>query len=313
VRSVARTGLYAAGRVAALGAASFAVLAVEAKFAARTINGAHLPPPPNPTGVYGRDLAGPTITVALLGDSSAAGYGMTDAESTPGAVLARGVSDRTGRRVEFHDLSIVGAISAELDRQVDQAVALGAQVAVILIGANDVVHMVRPRYASWHLARAVARLLEGGVPVLVGTCPDLGTIKPILPPLRQVVRWWSRRIAAEQTVWVVRSGGRTISLASILGPEFTAHRDFFFGPDRFHPSAAGYEALAQVLLPSTLAALGLIDDREAEVSTYFGQPVLPIAGAVLKAVNTPGTEIVPVPRPRRRLGRLWARVARRRR
>ncbi len=35
----------------------------------------------------------------------------------------------------------------------------------------------------------------------------------------------------------------------------------FFGPDRFHPSAAGYSTLAAVLLPSVLAAVGVIPVR----------------------------------------------------
>jgi hypothetical protein len=110
---------------------------------------------------------------------------------------------------------------------------------------------------------------------------------------------------------VVRAGGRALSLADILGAEFTANRDFFFGPDKFHPSAAGYAALAEVLLPSTLAALGLLGDEQAELATYRGDTALPIAAAALRAVNVPGTELDPVPKPRRRLGRLWVRVARR--
>lgn len=317
VKRVARTGVrigfWGAGGLTATGLGLLSVLVAEAKFAHATINGVDLKPPPNSTGFYGRDLPGDLLTAALLGDSSAAGYGLDDVAETPGALLAQGLADRTGRPVHFHDLSVIGALSSDLDAQVDQALVHHAQVAVILIGANDVVHLVRPARSVRHLEHAVRRLLDGGVAVLVGTCPDLGTIKPILPPLRHAARWWSRRIAAEQIVYVVRAGGRTISLADILGPEFTANRDFFFGPDQFHPSAAGYAALAEVLLPSTLAALGLIGAEAAEVETYLGARVVPIAAAALRAVNTSGTELDPAPRPRGRLGRLWVTVAHRRR
>ena len=102
-----------------------------------------------------------------------------------------------------------------------------------------------------HLADGVRRLREAGVEVVVGTCPDLGTVEPIAPPLRQVARRWSRRLAAAQAIAVVEAGGRTVSLGSILGPEFAAAPALLFGPDRFHPSAAGYRALAAVLLPSS--------------------------------------------------------------
>jgi len=306
--------LRAARWTAAVAGVLVGVIAAEVKFAHATINAVELIPPPDPTGTYGADgprAAEPPVQIALLGDSSAAGYGMEDAAETPGALLAEGVAEWSGRTVLLRDLAVVGAVSSELDEQVDRALARPTDVAIILVGANDVVRMVRPRVAVSHLVRAVERLQAAGVAVLVGTVPDLGSIKPILPPLRHIARGWSRRIAAEQTIRVVRAGGRTISLADILGPEFTADRDFFFGPDRFHPSVAGYAALAEVLLPSTLAAVGLLGDEQAELATYRGQAALPVAAAALRAVNTPGTELGQVPKPRGRLGRLWVRVARR--
>ena len=168
-------------------------------------------------------------------------------------------------------------MSSDLDAQIDRALPTEPDVAVILIGANDVTHRVLPSASVRHLSEAVRRLHEAGVAVLVGTCPDLGTIKPIAPPLKQVARAWSRRLAAAQTIAVLEEGGRTVSLGSILGPEFAAAPAVLFGPDQFHPSADGYRSLAQVLLPSTLAALGLVPDDEAEPEAFRGEGVLPIA------------------------------------
>ncbi|MGZ4452873.1 MAG: SGNH/GDSL hydrolase family protein, partial [Nocardioides sp.] len=202
-----------------LSGAAFAVLVAEARFAYATINAVDLIPPPDPTGMYGNDgprADEPPLTVALLGDSSAAGYGLVDAPETPGALLAQGVADWSGRRVRLRDLAVVGALSSDLDIQVERALAYQPDVAVILVGANDVTHLVRPSVSSSHLVRAVERLRDGGVAVLVGTVPDLGSIKPILPPLRHLARAWSRRIAAEQTIRSVRAGARTVSLADIL-------------------------------------------------------------------------------------------------
>jgi len=306
--------LRAGGVAAALSGAFLAVLVAEARFAYATINAVDLIPPPDPTGTYGADgprADEPPITVALLGDSSAAGYGLEAASETPGALLGQGVASWSGRRVNLRDLAVVGALSSDLDIQVDRALAHKPDVAVILVGANDVTHLVRPSVSSGHLVRAVEKLRAGGVAVLVGTVPDLGSIKPVLPPLRHLARAWSRRIAAEQTIRAVGAGARSVSLADILGPEFTANRDFLFGPDKFHPSTAGYAALAEVLLPSTLAALGLLGDEQAELATYRGEHALPIAAAALRAVNTPGTELGPVAKPRGRLGRIWVRVAKR--
>ena len=48
-----------------------------------------------------------------------------------------------------------------------------------------------------------------------------------------------------------------MSLYDILGPEFEANAEAFFGPDRFHPSSMGYRRIGAILLPAVLAALTL--------------------------------------------------------
>jgi lysophospholipase L1-like esterase len=310
-----RTAAVTAGGLGVTALGLLTVLGAEAKFAHAAVHAVELAPPPNATGWYGRGRSGQPLKVALLGDSSAAGYGLDVVEETPGALLAGGISEQSGRPVRLDEIAVVGALSADLDLQVDQALALGSDVAVILIGANDVVRLKRPSTSVRHLARAVTRLREGGVAVVVGTCPDLGTVQPILPPLRQLARAWSRRVAAEQTLHTIRAGGRTLSLADILGAEFRAQPGFFFGPDKFHPSAPGYAALAAVLVPSALAALGLVGDEEADVETLRGRVVLPIAAAALRAVNQQGTELDPTEMPPRRFGvrGLWVTLRRRRR
>jgi lysophospholipase L1-like esterase len=289
-RKLASAAAYGGGGVSVLGGALYGVLRLEAVVARKTI-GRLDHDPPNSSGWYGRGRPGPAIKVALLGDSSAAGYGVDRVEETTGAQLASGLAEQADRRVYLRSFAVVGAMSSDLDAQIQRALPTEPDVAVILIGANDVTHTVLPSASVRFLSEAVRRLHEAGVAVLVGTCPDLGTIKPIAPPLKQVARSWSRRLAAAQTITVVEEGGRTVSLGSILGPEFAAAPALLFGPDQFHPSAEGYRSLAQVLLPSTLAALGLLEEEEAQTEAFRGEGVLPIATAAVQAVNTPGTEL----------------------
>jgi uncharacterized Ntn-hydrolase superfamily protein len=125
--------------------------------------------------------------------------------------------------------------------------------------------------------------------VLVGTCPDLGTVKPIPPPLKQVARSWSRRLAAAQAIATVEEGGVAVSLGSILGPDFAAAPALLFGPDQFHPSAEGYRALAEVLVPSALNALGFGADEPRRRTR--GEGTMPVAAAAVQAAATPGTEL----------------------
>ena len=126
--------------------------------------------------------------------------------------------------------------------------------------------------------------------MLVGTCPDLGTVKPIPPPLKQVARSWSRRLAAAQAIAVVEEGGVAVSLGSILGPDFAAAPALLFGPDQFHPSAEGYRALAEVLVPSALNALGF-GDRRARAGVRAARARCRSPPRRSGRPDTPGTEL----------------------
>lgn len=289
-RKLASAAAFGGGGLSVLGASLYGVLVAEAKFARRII-GTVEGTPPDASGWYGRGRPGPAIRIALLGDSSAAGYGVERVEDTPGAQLASGIAVQADRRVHLREHAVVGAMSSDLSAQVEAALPTSPDLAVILIGANDVTHTVLPSASVRHLSEGVRRLREAGVAVLVGTCPDLGTVRPIPPPLKQVARQWSRRLAAAQTITVLEEGGRTVSLGDILGPEFDAAPALLFGPDQFHPSADGYRKLASVLVPSALAELGLVEEDEETPRAMRGEGVMPVATAAVRAVQQPGTEL----------------------
>jgi lysophospholipase L1-like esterase len=312
-RRLAAAAAYGGGGLSVFGASIYGILRAEAKLARRTIGTAGKRVP-DATGWYGRGRPGPAIKVALLGDSSAAGYGVDSVEQTPGAWLGSGVAERANRRVHLREFAVVGAQSSALGSQVAKALPNDPDVAVILVGANDVTHTVLPSASVRFLSEAVRTLQEAGVAVVVGTCPDLGTVAPLPYPLRQVARAWSRRLAAAQTIAVVEAGGRTVSLSSILGPEFAAAPALFFGPDQFHPSAAGYESLARVLVPSVLAALGMGEEGEQTPRVARGEAVLPIGYAAVRASQNPGTEIdgTEVGGAKRGVGGRWVTLMRRR-
>ncbi|GAB3772377.1 lysophospholipase L1-like esterase [Nocardioides ginsengisegetis] len=314
-RKLASAAAYGGGGLSLLGGSLYAVLTAEARLARKTIGELRADPPPDATGWYGRGRPGPAIKVALLGDSSAAGYGVDRVEDTPGSLLASSIAERADRRVYLREFAVVGARSADLAAQIDRTLPIEPDLAVILIGANDVTHQVLPSQSVRQLAEGVRRLREAGVAVLVGTCPDLGTIKPIAPPLKQVARAWSRRLAAAQTIAVVEQGGRTVSVGSILGPEFDAAPALLFGPDQFHPSAEGYRSLVAVLLPSSLAALGVIAEDEVRPEAFRGEGIMPVVAAAIQAVRNPGTELdgTEVAGARRGVRGMWVELRHRRR
>jgi lysophospholipase L1-like esterase len=243
-------------------------------------------------GLYGSGSQEP-LTLVMLGDSSAAGLGADEPQETPGALLAAGLAESSGRPVRLHTYARTGAQTSDLDRQIAQVEKNPADIAVILVGANDVTHRVRPSTSMRLLDLAVRRLREHGTEVVVATCPDLGTVEPVAQPLRYVARRWSRRLAAAQTIAVVEAGGRTVSLGDILGPEFAAAPKVMFGSDGFHPSAAGYRAAATAILPSVNAAMGLGPAVEEAPDVRLGEGMRSVLQAAAAAVETPGTEVAP--------------------
>ena len=270
--SAAKGGGGLLGVGTALAGAAIGIVAVQARLAKRAI-GPRRSAPPYADGRYfpdgDRTRGGTSLRLAVLGDSGAAGLGAHDAASTPGAVLAAELASAADRPVVLTNAAVVGARSSDLEAQVDRVLVVRPHVAMIMVGANDVTHLVRPQDSVRHLADAVRRLRQAGTEVVVGTCPDLGTVRPFAPPLRQVARRMSRELAAAQTLAVLDAGGRPVPLAVILGEMFDAEPGRFFSEDRFHPSTEGYAACAHALLPEVLAAVG--------ITTAPPRPALPSA------------------------------------
>jgi lysophospholipase L1-like esterase len=231
-----------------------AVLAGQTRTVQRTIP-LVVDPPPRPRDLVGPRSAGRPLTMVVLGDSFAAGYGATRPRETPGVLLARGVARWSGRRVRLFRTAFVGAMSADLPSQVDAALRHAPDLAVIYIGGNDVTRFASLRVAARRLGEAVGRLRTAGCHVVVGTCPDLGVLPPLRPPLRWLASIRSRRLASAQAAEVRAAGGHPISLADLLNPYFAADPATMFGADRFHPSPEGYARMAAVSLPPLLASL----------------------------------------------------------
>ena len=199
---------------------------------------------------------GDPIELLLLGDSIAAGLGAEKPKHTLGAQLARRLATRTHRAVRLYTAAHVGSETSMLRPQL-AALPTGytADVAVIVVGGNDVTHRVRPAQSREHLTDAVTSLRAHGTAVVVGTCPDLSALGALPQPLRSLAGVASRQLAATQREVVTELGGLAVSLADVVGPFFVTQPDQMFAIDRFHPSSAGYRRTAKAILPSILVAL----------------------------------------------------------
>ncbi|GAB3113118.1 SGNH/GDSL hydrolase family protein [Janibacter alkaliphilus] len=281
---------------AALAGLGYGLIQVEGRIARRIV-GNPFDGAPDDDGTYGA-APGDPVGLIVLGDSTAAGMGADHRYQTVGAILATGLAAIMGRSVRLTNEAVVGAESADLSAQLSRVLARVDQpdVAVILVGGNDVTHRIDRATSVQHLERTVRYLRTLGIQVVVGTCPDLGTVEPIPFPLSQLLRRWSRDLAAAQTVAAVGAGARTVSMGDLLGPEFAASPKELFSQDRFHPSPAGYARVASALLPSVAASLdawpdGATGDTEPQASR--GEGIGLVSEAADRAVAVAGTEVGP--------------------
>ncbi|WP_345044489.1 SGNH/GDSL hydrolase family protein [Streptomyces sannanensis] len=308
-RRIAAGAAYGGGGIGLLGAAAVGLLLAEVQLARRAV-GNGLTDPPCADGLYGTAFAGGAnpLRLGMLGDSTAAGQGVHRVGQTPGALLASGLAAVAERPVDLHTVALPGARSDDLERQVTLLLADASRtpdVCVIMIGANDVTHRMPPTQSVRYLSEAVRRLRAAGAEVVVGTCPDLGTIEPVYQPLRWLARRVSRQLAAAQTIGSVEQGGRTVSLGDLLGPEFAANPRELFGPDNYHPSAEGYATAAMAVLPTLCAALALWPETD-RLDASRDEDLLPVAKAAAEAAEEAGTEVTGARAP-------WALLKHRRR
>lgn len=206
--------------------------------------------------VWRKQLGGDPVELLLLGDSIAAGLGAERRKDTLGARLAKGVGRAVGRPVRLSTAAVVGSESSALADQLDAIPDdLRHDVAVIIVGGNDITHRVPVTTSVGHLRDAIDRLRARGTEVVVGTCPDLGALRPVPQPLRALGSRLSRQLASAQAATARDAGARAVSLRRAVGPFFISQPDEMFSLDRFHPSALGYRRTADALLPAVVDAL----------------------------------------------------------
>ncbi|HLL66205.1 MAG TPA: SGNH/GDSL hydrolase family protein [Micromonosporaceae bacterium] len=204
----------------------------------------------------------PVLRLVLLGDATALGVGVEQVIDTVGGQLAKLLADGPGgRRVELSSVAVARSRSTDLATQVARAlVGSPPDVAVILVGSNDVARFSPPALAAAHLGAAVRRLHEAGVEVVVGTCPDVGALWAFAPPLRQLLGGYGRRLARLQIEAVRAAGGVPVDLGGDTGAVFRADAGTLCH-DGFHPSADGYRVWAHALLPAVADAAAVLDNR----------------------------------------------------
>jgi lysophospholipase L1-like esterase len=190
------------------------------------------------------------LRLALLGDSIAYGQGARRAEDTLGRRLARALTAE-GFDVDLHVAAVPRAVSAHLTVQVATLEALAPDLAVVVIGANDLTRFVPAPAAAADLGVAVTALRALGSDVVVVPAPDLSSVPFVPPAFRPVVQAACLVLQQHQAQVAAAAGARIAAIGDVIGTAF-ADDPTLFSRDRFHPSSEGYARIAEALTPHVL-------------------------------------------------------------
>ena len=189
------------------------------------------------------DLPGrfPPRYLVMLGDSAAAGHGLTDPEQAVPRRVARALVAADGRATAVRSVAVDGATTAEvLAHQVEAA--RGAEVVMLGVGANDALDPRRRRQelvdATHRLLTAARELAAPDAYLLLHTCPDLSAAPGLPAVLRPAVGWRCRATATAQAAVAALHGVPVIDL-----PRARLTHEVF-GSDGFHPGVTGHAWLA---------------------------------------------------------------------
>jgi lysophospholipase L1-like esterase len=189
--------------------------------------------------------------LAILGDSIGYGTGAQRPQEALGPRLAAALTAE-GFDVDLHVLAVPGSVSADLAAQVRRAEPLAADLAVVVIGANDLARLVPPAQAATALGAAVAELTGAGTDVVLVPAPDMSAVPRVPPAFRMLVRSACRVLQQQQTRVTEAAGGSVASAAAEVARHF-AEDPQMFAADRFHPSSAGYARIAAAVAPAVVA------------------------------------------------------------
>lgn len=191
------------------------------------------------------------LRLVVLGDSIGFGTGASRPTDALGPRLAAALTDE-GFDVDLHVVAVPGAVSADLAAQVRRAVPLAPDLAVVVIGANDLARFRPAEQAAAELAAAATALRAADADVVVVPAPDMSMVPFVPPAFRQLVQAACTQLQLRQSAVAETAGAAVAAVSATVAAAFGADPTLFSG-DRFHPSSAGYARIAAEIAPTVLA------------------------------------------------------------
>lgn len=206
-----------------------------------------LPPATGPTSGAVGDQSHPPFRLAVLGESTAAGCGVTTHNEGFAALLAGEVASHASRYVQWRSLGQHGATARRIRYKLLTQMEDSFDRAVLLAGANDVLSGRTPEQWAEDLEAIVDDLAIRAAEVTVVGIPPFREFPSLPSTLRRYLA--EKATALDQVSQQVCAGRSSVTWVTSNGlPDDKAA---FFAEDGFHPSASGYRYWAEAVSRGT--------------------------------------------------------------
>lgn len=228
-----------------------------------------------PAGPEHRD--GAPLELVALGDSGMAGVGVDRLVDTLPVMIAFRLAAHTGRSVHVVSHGRSGARTHDVLSEQLALVQRRPDVVVVLVGTNDVTHLTPAPALAGDTASLMSVLNDFGVPVVVSSLPEFRAMRAIPPIVRAILVYEAAGLRKTQRRAVRnRFNVHLVDVRRMVGREFVKDVSTM-SADQFHPSAAGYALIADVL---AAAVAGYSGPEVAQIdgTTFAGpDPSIPTA------------------------------------
>ena len=216
------------------------VLAVQGQRVRDTVS--KLPEADGPRQGRTEGAGGAELSVAVLGESTAAGVGAATQALGVASSLANVLAERRGGPVGWQAVGQTGATVDRVQHELVSKLSWPIDVVVVMVGANDTIRMTTE--ARW--AHSVLRLSEelrqrGARSVVFAAVPPVGTFPALPRPLRDVLGVRAKLLDALLREVLLSADG-----VSYAQTEFPSGREYM-ASDGVHPSELGYSEWARQL------------------------------------------------------------------
>jgi lysophospholipase L1-like esterase len=205
---------------------------------------ARLPRLPEAAGAREGDVGrGPRLRLVILGDSSAAGVGVAEQSQALAGYLPKALAQQAGVRVQWRLFAQSGLTSAQCLEHIASSAPFAADVAVVVLGVNDVVDQI-PSHRAIAARLAIANRLRnahGVAHVVFAPLPPVHHFPALPQPLRWVAGQDAKRHDEAVADWA-----RTRSDVSHVPIDLPLNRELM-ADDGFHPGEAVYRICGTAL------------------------------------------------------------------